>query len=165
MKGFEQELGQKVAEEIITLVREMSRYLPLNNLVGVMVAYDYDAALANIDRGFGGAAPPAQATHDDELGHGTAMAVSVNRDGVWKTHVVFGPYVVGLLASNNENDKASAPTQTDGSGWSEASRRSAGQLGESPVCICALGATSWSRTSSRTRPTMNLSARPLAIFG
>ena len=33
---------------------------------------------------------------------------------------------------------ASAPTQTDGSGWSQASRGSAGQLGESPVCICAL---------------------------
>ena len=36
-------------------------------------------------------------------------------------------------------NRTSAPTQTDGSGWSEASRRSAGQLGESPVCICALG--------------------------
>ena len=33
---------------------------------------------------------------------------------------------------------SSAPTQTDGSGWSQASRGSAGQLGESPVCICAL---------------------------
>ena len=36
-------------------------------------------------------------------------------------------------------DHASAPTQTDGSGWSQASRCSEGQLGESPVCICALG--------------------------
>ena len=36
------------------------------------------------------------------------------------------------------DEVTSAPTQTDGSGWSEASRCSAGQLGESPVCICAL---------------------------
>ena len=32
----------------------------------------------------------------------------------------------------------SAPTQTDGSGWSQASRGSEGRLGESPVCVCAL---------------------------
>ena len=34
--------------------------------------------------------------------------------------------------------RTSAPTQTDGSGWSQASRGSEGRLGESPVCVCAL---------------------------
>lgn len=104
--GFEEELAQTVGNEIAALVRDLSRYLPLDHLAGVTVAYDYAAALAGIERGFGGKVPPPQATNDEELGQGAAMAVTVERDGIWKTHVVFGPYVVGLLASDMEGDKA-----------------------------------------------------------
>jgi len=106
--GFEEQVATKVGNGIATVVTEASRYLPLNNLVGVTVAHDYAAALAGIELGFGEGAPPPQATNDEELGHGAAMAVSVNRDGVWKTHVVFGPHVVGLLASEEEGDKSTA---------------------------------------------------------
>lgn len=104
--GFEEELGQTVANEIAGLVGALSRYWPLNNLIGVTVAYDYAAALAGIDHGFGANAPPPQATNDEELGRGSAMAVSVTQDGTWKTHVVFGPHVVGLLSSDEEGKKA-----------------------------------------------------------
>ena len=44
--GFEEELGQWVANEIVCMVRTLSRYWSLNNLVGVTVADDYAVALA-----------------------------------------------------------------------------------------------------------------------
>lgn len=106
VSGFEEAKARSMGEEVAVVVRELSRYLPLNNLVGVMIAHDYASALANIDLGFGDKAPPPQATNDEELGHGAAMALSVVRDGIWKTHVVFGPYLFELLTSDKEGDKA-----------------------------------------------------------
>ena len=110
--GFEEELARRVGNEVGIVVRELSRYRSLNNLVGVTVAHDYVAALAGIDRGFGEGAPPPQATNDEELGHGSAMAVSVNRDDTWKTHVVFGPYLVDLLASKDEIEQSAGTSDT-----------------------------------------------------
>jgi len=104
--GFEEDLGKAVANDIAGLVVYLSRYWPLNNLIGVTVSYDYAVALAGIDQGFGKNTPPPQATNDEELGFGSAMAVTVVHDGTWKTHVVFGPHVVRLLSSDEEGHKA-----------------------------------------------------------
>ncbi|MCA9469252.1 MAG: hypothetical protein KC643_27930 [Nitrospira sp.] len=104
MIGFEEELAKTVGNEIAAIVADLSRYWPLTNLVGVTVSYDYATALAGIDRGFGKSLPPPQATNDEELGQGSAMAVSVIHDGIWKTHVVFGPYVVNMLSSENDGE-------------------------------------------------------------
>jgi hypothetical protein len=104
--GFEEELANKVGGEISEIVRSISRYWPLNNLIGVTVASDYAAALAGINRGFGEGAPPPRATNDEELGHGAAMALPVKHEGICKTHVVFGSHVVDLLGSDTESNKA-----------------------------------------------------------
>ena len=106
VNGFEEELGKTVGNEIVYLIRELSRYWPLDNLAGVTVAYDYEAALAELDRGFGSQMPPPQATNDEELGQGSAMAVTVKRDGICKSHVVLGPHVVAMLSSEEEADRA-----------------------------------------------------------
>ncbi|MDR4485707.1 MAG: hypothetical protein R3B95_21365 [Nitrospirales bacterium] len=103
--GFEDSLARTVGNEIADLVGALSRYWPLNNLIGLTIAYDYAAALAAVDQGFGENAPPPQATNDEELGRGSAMALSVLHGGIWKTHVVFGPHLVGLLSSDEEGEK------------------------------------------------------------
>ncbi|GEM_PF-3838471 len=104
MQGFEEELSRTVGNDIAAITRELSRYLPLNNLVGFTVAWNYHETLANIDRGIDGAIP-ATATNDEELGEGIAMALPVVRDGMIKTHIVLGPHIVGLIASENELER------------------------------------------------------------
>jgi len=83
-------------------VREISRYVDLERLDGITVAYDYDDALAQLDRGF---TPSRQRTRtNDERLIGVAMAVPVMRSGIVKSHpVFFAPSVIPL---ENKDDDA-----------------------------------------------------------
>src|SRR4051812_32028616 len=68
-------------------VREISRYINLERLDGITVAFDYDQALADVDGGFD-VSRPLRRTSDDKL-IGVAMAVPVLRDSTPKSHLVF----------------------------------------------------------------------------
>lgn len=103
LRGFDENPANTAGGILMSLIREVSRFLPLNNLDGVTVAYDYEEGLDSVDRGFE-TQLPTQPTHD-EIGSGVAMALPVNRNGVCKTHIVFGPSIVGLLVSNEETDQ------------------------------------------------------------
>ena len=82
------------------VICEIGRVLDLSALDGVTVAYDYEAALAQLNRGY-------ETTHrlTPTRGHATGVAMSpaVMRDGLVKTHMVFhAPYVELLLSEDHE---------------------------------------------------------------
>lgn len=105
VKGFDKDIALTVGNDIAEITRDLSRYLPLYNVVGVTVAADYHDALASIDRGLEHGIP-LKATQDEELGEGIGMAVPVIRDAMVKTHIVLGSGVVGLFVSKNEEDRS-----------------------------------------------------------
>jgi hypothetical protein len=88
VQGYDEELARKVAGTVHTIISQLSRFMPLGSLDGVTIATDYASALRGLDRG---SAPPMrtlEATLDNQLGTGIAMAPLVLRDGVVKTHLV-----------------------------------------------------------------------------
>jgi len=78
------------------------RMMPLDRLDGVTFASDYPAALRDLDRGFGSSAPPLQPT-TEEYGVGVAMAPTVMRDEVCKTHIVMRGEIGHSLVNPDEN--------------------------------------------------------------
>lgn len=77
---------------IASTVRTISRCIDLERLDGITVSFDYDDALAQLDRGFQPGRPLTR-TADDHI-QGVAMAAPVLRDGVVKAHLVFSAPVV-----------------------------------------------------------------------
>ena len=108
LRGFADEpSAQKFGHLIADTVRSLSHYMDLGRLDGITVAYDYDDALARLDRGY---TPSVLLSRTDtEEISGVAMAPAVLRDGVVKAHLVFcAPYVLGLEADPASDEFASA---------------------------------------------------------
>ena len=85
-------------EGVISLAKELSRYLDLSRLETIVVGWDYAEALASVDRGDG--IPPAAST-TNEYGQGGAMAVHVVRDDeIWNVVVIW----TGLVRQLNQTD-------------------------------------------------------------
>lgn len=97
----DQATAERIAANVFAVTSEMCRMMPLDKLDGVTFAYDYSAALRDLDRGF--ASSPLEPT-EEEFGAGVAMAPMVIRDGVRKTHIVIrgemGHYLIGDDDSN-----------------------------------------------------------------
>jgi len=108
VRGYEESLARDVANRIHIIIREASRVLPLANLDGVTIGYDYQEALDSINRGFGSANHITRPTEDSELGAGVAMALPVRRGDTMKTHIVCGYTVFDLLNSDSDTDSRSA---------------------------------------------------------
>ena len=71
------------------------------NLDGITIAFDYDAALRNLDMGF---ETPQRLSRSNGEAVGIAMTTSVMRDGQAKSHMVFNaPYVLALLDEAHEH--------------------------------------------------------------
>lgn len=78
----------------------ISQSIDLTNLDGVTVAFDYDEALAELDRGYD-TTYTLTATKDAAIG--VAMAPTVIRDGVIKTHLVLNAnYALSILEEPGE---------------------------------------------------------------
>jgi hypothetical protein len=96
LRGFGNEAE---AREFGTLVgetlRAISSFINLERLDGVTVAYDYDDALTQLDRGY---TPSRQLTRTtDSRLLGVAMTATVLRDGIVKAHLLFdAPFVLPL---------------------------------------------------------------------
>jgi hypothetical protein len=102
LRGFEsEEAAHKFADILRGLVLALSRYINLERLDGITVAYDYLVALADLDRGKPGLAPLVATSAD--YGTGVAMTPAVLRDGVVKSHIVFNAAVVREI--ENDLDK------------------------------------------------------------
>lgn len=96
MRGFASTEGaERMANKIASYVRLLSSTMDLSRLDGLTIAYDYDAALADLDRGQVGLRPLTRSNDDQLIGVG--MAPAVLRDGIIKVHVVINAaYVEGL---------------------------------------------------------------------
>ena len=107
MSGFAKvEDANRIAHKVAAYVRLISSYIDLSRLDGVTVAYDYDEALAELDRGVEGLRTLSRSNDDQLIGVG--MAPAVIRDGVVKVHIVLNaPYMEGI------DDDASVPISDD----------------------------------------------------
>jgi hypothetical protein len=108
VRGFPEEIANRVGWSILAVAKELSKTLPLENLEGITVGADYREALDAIDRGFPVEIAPPRPTEDSEFGMGVAMALPVNRDGVLKTHIVFDGSIVAMVDSEDEGEAARA---------------------------------------------------------
>jgi hypothetical protein len=87
--------AERFGHKIANTVRALSRYIDVERLDGITVAFDYDNALAELDRGYE-ASRALTRTNDDGL-VGVAMTPAVMRNGVVKAHLVFyAPMVLPL---------------------------------------------------------------------
>ncbi len=88
-----------VAKRVSEVLQEMASTLELSmaGLDGVTIAYDYDVALRELNRGFQSSGP-LTATLDDFAG-GVAMSPLVMRDGNVKSHILLSAGIVPLIDS------------------------------------------------------------------
>lgn len=102
-RAFEDtETATRVAHSVAYAVRDISRYIDLSRLDGITVAYDYDAALAELDRGYQATRPLTRTADNRVLG--VAMAPAVLRDGAVRGHLVFhAPFVLPIEDETHEH--------------------------------------------------------------
>ncbi|PTM88394.1 hypothetical protein [Mycoplana dimorpha] len=101
VQGMEEKAGEKLAYCVGDYVRELSRYINLERLDGITIAVDYKEALLALDRGY---ETEHRLTPSSELVEGVAMAPSVIRDGVLKSHLVLNAaYIYSLPDEEDEH--------------------------------------------------------------
>lgn len=96
LRGFASEEGARdFGHAVLGAVRTISGLIDLERLDGITISFDYDEALASVDRGKEGLRPLSRS--DGEV-IGIAMSPAVLRDGVVKVHLVFSAdYIAGIL--------------------------------------------------------------------
>ncbi|MBV8686883.1 MAG: hypothetical protein JOZ90_10930 [Alphaproteobacteria bacterium] len=96
LRGFASEDGaREFGHAVLGAVRTISGLIDLERLDGITIGFDYDEALASVDRGKEGLRPLSRS--DGEV-IGIAMSPAVLRDGVVKVHLVFSAdYIAGIL--------------------------------------------------------------------
>ena len=96
MRGFaSEEDANRIGNKVAGYVRTLSRAIDLSRLDGLTIAYDYDAALAELDRGVAGLRTLTRSNDDQLIGVG--MAPAVLRDGCVRVHIVLNAaYVEGI---------------------------------------------------------------------
>lgn len=101
MHGMEEVEARKIAYNLAEMFREIGRVIDISNLDGITVAWDYDKALAELDRGY-------QSTHvltrTTDVGTGVAMTPSVLRDGTLKSHILVHGEVANMAQSEDVED-------------------------------------------------------------
>lgn len=104
MRGFaSSDDAHRLANKIAGLTRLISSHIDLSRLDGITVAYDYDDALAQLDRGKEGLKALSRSNDDNLIGVG--MSPAVLRDGQVRVHIVLnGAYVEDL-----DNDDEPTP--------------------------------------------------------
>jgi hypothetical protein len=101
-RGFDDaETATNVATLVGKIIRELGRHIDLQALDGVTVAFDYDQALLDLDRGYE-SSHQLRATNSHVFG--VAMTPSVIRDGELKSHIlVRAPILLPLLNDADED--------------------------------------------------------------
>lgn len=101
INGFENADAQKLAYNLGTMFREIGRIIDISNLDGVTIAWDYDKALADLDRGYQSAHVLTRTT---DVATGVAMTPSVLRDGCLKSHILLHAHVAKMVESEDVED-------------------------------------------------------------
>jgi len=103
MRNFAtEELANSVGEAVHCWLHIAGKLLDLKSLIQVIVAYNYNEALAGIDQG-APVSKPLTAT-DDGIGVGVAMTPRVLRDGEPKSIMVLNANYLSVFAPNDHPD-------------------------------------------------------------
>lgn len=102
LQGFSEESdARKFGNLLAAKIQAISRFIDLERIDGVTVAFDYDQALINLDRGFSPSRPLTRSSNTHTLG--VAMAAPVLREGVVKGHLLFyAPCIIQLELGSGE---------------------------------------------------------------
>jgi hypothetical protein len=100
-RGFEQEAAEDHASTLGELFHEVGKLIDISALDGVTIGFDYDEALASLDRGYETVHTLSKTT---EFGLGVAMTPAVLRDGVLKSHIVINAAIVLMLSHDDQQD-------------------------------------------------------------
>lgn len=96
IQGFTSEdAAKELGYAVLDCIKTLGRVIDLSTLDGVTIAIDYDAALANLDRGLDGLKPLTRS--DSAEMQGVAMSTCVMRGNQVKTHLIFKANVVEAL--------------------------------------------------------------------
>lgn len=102
VSGFEDEAqARTVADKVGYVLSELGKIIDISALDGVTIAWDYDGALASLDRGYGS---KFVLERTKDVGIGVAMTPSVLRDGVLKSHILIHAHVASMLASKDVDE-------------------------------------------------------------
>ena len=94
----------RVQEEVVSLVNELARGMPLQRLDGITIGNDYPGLLRAVPRGWKNAPPPD--TVPPEVGVGVAQTVTVKRSGMAKGRIVLSSSVSDALISEDAEQRA-----------------------------------------------------------
>jgi hypothetical protein len=100
-RGFEQDAAEANASTLGGLLREIGKIIDISALDGMTIAFDYDDALANLDRGY---KTVRTLTKTTEFGTGVAMTPAVLRDGLLKSHIVISGHIVLMLSDEDRQN-------------------------------------------------------------
>lgn len=96
----DEEYAKEAIYKLHSVLSVISQSIDLTNLDGVTVAFDYDEALADLDRGY---ETTYKLTATKDVAIGVAMAPRVIRDGAIKTHLVLNAnYALSILEEPGE---------------------------------------------------------------
>jgi hypothetical protein len=83
--------AKKFGDLVAMWVRVFSSQIDMSNLDGITIAFDYNQALLDLDRGY---ETKHKLTPSDEFAFGVAMTPAVIRDGKLKSHMLFNASVL-----------------------------------------------------------------------
>jgi len=95
--GYDSNSIENMKAYLIPTVTDFSVNFPLTRLEGITIAANYAEGLAKIQSTLVSNPNILQPTDTFE-GQGVGMAIPLNRSGELKTHIVFGPAIVGAMA-------------------------------------------------------------------
>jgi hypothetical protein len=100
--GFaETEETGKFSRTLAETIELISGVINLERLDGITIAFDYDAAMASLDRGFTSTQPLKKTSSDLLLG--VAMSPTVLRNGIVKAHMIFhAPFITPLVGEDEQ---------------------------------------------------------------
>ncbi|ABE64720.1 hypothetical protein Nham_4057 (plasmid) [Nitrobacter hamburgensis X14] len=107
-RGFDQEAAEETASTLGYMLHEFGKIIDLSALDGMTVAFDYDDALTDLDRGY---ETVRVLTKTTEFGTGVAMTPAVLRDGVLKSHIVINA-AVALMLKDEDKENANLAIHT-----------------------------------------------------
>ncbi|MBY5868473.1 hypothetical protein [Rhizobium leguminosarum] len=96
---YDQEVAQILGRGIGDTLRALGRLIDISTLDGVTVGYDYDHALAQLDRGY---ETRFVLERTNGVAIGVAMTPSVLRDGALKSHIVLAGHIADALIGDDD---------------------------------------------------------------
>ncbi|WP_221795085.1 DUF4238 domain-containing protein [Aquisediminimonas sediminicola] len=97
-------LARAYADILQSVIKALTRDMPLHDLDGITIAADYADALATLDRGDPNLPPMVSGAL--AYGTGAAMPVTVKRNGKRKEHLVLAAWIAAGWTSENPEDRA-----------------------------------------------------------